>query len=340
MGADMLQLPDELLLEVQSYFYLEDLERFNLVCRRFAAVSYRRCQQHRALRSKYRRLTALDEPFGWLVHLLAVLRNYDVQHYIEEIHIPTCEEYWDDIKANSKNLLPSDADIRLVKQAARDSPWISKKDACGPGCAANTFEDFLREIDEGDQDNILAILVPLLPNLRKLELPARRHGGLPMGSLPGVVKRIAKATHAAEHFPTESGLPLTKLDEIVGLNIRSNPMAQLGFGVDFEGLAPFLAIPSVRKLWTLETHEPFFHWPEDLPKSRVQEVQFYQSSVAEPAARALARGIVGPCTMKQEFRMHAHGRQWPQAAPREHWTKIDIPHQEAPEREWTITRFG
>ncbi|KAI9726490.1 MAG: hypothetical protein M1828_001312 [Chrysothrix sp. TS-e1954] len=338
--ADILQLPDELLLQVQSNFYLADLEQFNLVCRRFAAVSYRRCKQHRALRRKYRRLDVLDEKLGWFDHLVAVLHNDDVAHYIEELHIPTAEWYWQELRAFDPSVLPSEADLNLVLETARQSKWISEKDACGRRGAARNMREFLVEIEEGDQDNILAVLVPLLPNLRKIELPAMRFGGLKMGSLPGVVERIARAAHTAEQFPLHDDLPLASLREIVGLNLKSNPIARLGFGVDFRGLAPFLAIPSVRKLWTLETHEPMFHWPLDLPKSRVEEVHFLESSISEQAARELGRAIEGPCVMKQDFLMHTHRRHLQSTGPREHWTNIEIPYEGAPEQDWTITRFG
>ena len=333
----ILQLPDELLLQVQSHFFLADLQNFSGVCRRFSSVAYRRCEEHRALSRKYRRLDACEEPFGWFSHLVTVLRNDEIAPYVKELHIPNCEWYWDELPARDGSITPSAEDFELVSRAARESQWISEKDACGRRAAATNMDHFLQEIGEGDQDNVLAVLVPLLPNLRKIELPAQRYGGLKMGSLPGVMGRIAIATHAAEQIFSDEELPMRSLEEVVGLNHKRNPVSRIGFGVDFEGLAPFLALPSVRKLWTLETHEPMFYWPEELPKSRVREIEFLESSITEQAARALARGIAGPCVMKQDFVAHTHTPRFP---PREEWTNLEIPGENSPEREWVITRFG
>jgi len=74
------------------------------------------------------------------------------------------------------------------------------------------------------------------------------------------------------------------------------------YGILLEDIAPFTALPSVRRIFIESArNETFCGWPEDLPFSRVPEVYFSNSSVTAVAVREFAKGFEGPCIMRQDW---------------------------------------
>ena len=296
-STNIYDLPDELLLEVSSFLFLPDLLAFAKARLRFSLIAHSRLAHHVSLKQQYRRLEGYgsDEPRGWIGILIKVLRNEIPPEYIEEVAILRAEWYFREIP-NGRGEKISLEENELIASAARScAPWITEHDACGPGAEARDMKHFLTEINEGDQDNALAILLPMLPNVHTLILCAGDRGIIEMGSLPGVVRRIARASSA---FPQcqRGTLPLHNLTKIAGRRCEVGRR----IGVFLNDLTPFMALPSVKLVECHDSVDSYFNWNGSLPKSEVREVVLHNGHTHIRVAECLARyGIEGPCTLRQ-----------------------------------------
>lgn len=301
--ASLWRLPDELLLEVISYFLLDDLQSLAVTNRYFRNLSQNQLERHKQLKRKYYKLDddAQQHPTGWLTPLLALLKDDYPPSYTEVVRIERPAWYWHELPYFEQEEHQHDTpgqqtsswenDMKLVIKAVESSPWIPESEPCGPRTNAKNRAHFIAEIREGDQDNILAILLPLLPNLQRLQLPAgRRHEGL--GSVPGVVSQIARATDAAISAgePIDD-LPLSKLSCICTSDARIQHL-------DFEDVAPFMSLPSVSEVDMLNVTQEEFEWPATLPMSRASIVHCSLSYTPYPAIQGLASGMRGPCMIE------------------------------------------
>lgn len=323
MALGFLDLPDELILSVLSHFLIDDLQNVSLACRRLNVVAHSLVQHHVNLKRMYHRINDpfQNSPSGWLQPLVGLLKDEFPASYVEQLLIAQCEWYYadlpayDDFERSQLERRPNpftEDDMKLVAAATAASPWITSHDACGRMANAKTSDEFLKEVREGDQDNILAVLVPLLPNLSRLYLPKEIDSdGIPMGSLIGVVGRIACA-YAARGSDSVADLPLQHLEHIECTRVGVYPYV----GRDLMQISSFAALPSVKTMKLGETWQNSFTWPRALPKSRLQYVEFVGGNVELDAIRGFARGIAGPCTFKHRRR----SRFGPNSTSESRWT--------------------
>ncbi|KAJ7629039.1 hypothetical protein FB45DRAFT_919839 [Roridomyces roridus] len=176
----------------------------------------------------------------------------------------------------------------------------------------------------GDEDAILTLMILHLPNLSWLSLPTYCWGGLNFKHLMPIVERIAGATTAASIDPLDPPLPLAKLSHYSGQIFNGR------HGVDFESIAPLMALPSLRTLRTPYNTEEGFTWPASLPPSRLQRISIPDGTLTRGTIVALARNIRGPCEIHQ-----VTGR-FNDPPPGVEWNVLQIPYEGAPKKEWRI----
>lgn len=296
--ASLVQLPNELSSDVLKYLWLQDLQNISLTCKHLRQVSHQPLTAHIDLKRRYWRLddritgNVARGPCGWLTPLVALLKGEIDPSYVEVANIKFASWKWHELPSvfggKPTHKPYQDTDMDLVIKAAESSPWITDWDACGPRANAKDRPHFIREIYEGDQDNILAILIPLLPNLKRLSLPGGRDSNW-LGSVTGVVARIVNAGVLAGGDEA-SGLPLSKLSYIGSGDTKSQ-------GLDLDEIAPYLALPSVREVSLLGITQFDFEWSIELPQSNASEVVFAASAMHAETGLAFAKIFRGPCTI-------------------------------------------
>lgn len=147
-------LSAELIHEISAHLLFPHLEDFAASRLCFARVTQSRLRKHQQLHRRYNVLDGpgADEPLGWFGILCKVLKQEIPVEYIEELKIHNGEWYFNELPAWKEGTEPEEGDMKLVERAAKDSPWITENDACGPGANARNMTHFLEEIREGDQD--------------------------------------------------------------------------------------------------------------------------------------------------------------------------------------------
>lgn len=200
-------------------------------------------------------------------------------------------------------------EICAFEAAVRASPYIE----------ADRKDSLIQDATHGNEGDVFAILLPQLLNLERISLPAACWGGSQLGN---------SAENAISNIASDS-VPrtLTRLTHITGNAFNGY------YGIDLEGSAPFLALPSVLSLSLVACHEDQFEWPENLPKSSVRKIALLASSVSSEAAQGLARGIEGPCLIRQEWGPRRHDNL---PEPNSDWSYLEVPFKGAKEEDWIM----
>jgi hypothetical protein len=308
----ILMLPAELWLSLLSYLYLPDLVSVSASCRSFQALCLHSLQEHQALRGRYHRLGYdHDYSFGyWYPHLLAILRDPAAAYYVEDLEVENTEHELGHDPA--WNVQPEDE--ALIREAVESEAWIPEMEK----------GQFIEELLAGEEDAMVTLMILRMPNLKRLSLPTECWGGLDFKYLMPIAARIAQVASEGR----DDRLPLSKLERYDGHAFNGY------YGVDFESIAPLIALPSLRTLSTPWNHEDGFDWPASLPKSHVRKIEMEEGTVTREAVVRFARGIRGPCMIRQNFGFRRHHE-----TPEYDWDTLEIPWEDAGEEDWTIT-FG
>ena len=206
--------PGEIILTVITFILPEDLENFAQSCRRFRSLADSALQRHRLLISQH--TTTKNEEGRSLSKILKeVLVNPEIGRYIRDLSL-------DRIAGRNWNHKYSAEDIELFVAASTKSEFLSPRSQTPVAC----YRYF---IEEGNEDILLAILLPLLPNLRSLRIPRVSYVGARCWT-----------THMLSYLPHTSTPTLTKLSTIC---------ANLG-GVYFhiDEVNAYANLPSVKSL--------------------------------------------------------------------------------------------
>ncbi|KAF7328390.1 hypothetical protein MVEN_02554700 [Mycena venus] len=310
-------LPAEVWDTVFTHLHLHELFSICATCRSFRSLALHSLQRHKALQSRYFRLGHdCDYNTFWYPLLLTLLRDPVAAHYVEDLEVEYANRNLVDELAGTETpwtTLPEDE--TLIRDEVEVEKWI-------PDTEKGAFLDKLLA---GDEHAMVTLVVLRLPNLRQLSLPTQCFGGLDFDHLMPIVARIAQAASKAEDGAGGTTLPLSKLERLNG-NVYNGYC-----GVDFEGIAPLMALPSVRILSTPWCQEEGFDWPPTLPKSHVRQIDIPDGTVPREAIVRLARGIRGPCVIRQEW---GFCRYWEE--PEHDWDILEIPFEDAREEEWIV----
>ncbi len=291
-------LPVEIWIYVASHLTVSDLLHVSLSCTRLRDICAERLSTLRELCRKYRSFDASEahniDRYPWHALLLKILRGEICASYVVETNLDavcvTSSEYPSTSEPGFEPPDLSTDDKELLSSAVASSAWIHD----------NESEDYLRKICNGDEDAVLCVLVPLLTNLRNFCAPINAE------LLPVIIGRIAQESvkHLAASGLTEDrqvgvarALPLRKL-----VQVWANGYNGYDYGISLGGIAPFTALPSVRRihLQGLRDYE-FGGWPKNVPYSQVHEVYFRDSSIAAAAVCEFAKGFESFCIMRQDF---------------------------------------
>lgn len=129
-----------------------------------------------------------------------------------------------------------------------------------------------------------------------------------MGSIPGIVHRIATQSHDPsrkhELLSLQNPAPYRALENLRSVRFDFTVIAQImPWATTFLELALWMALPSLRRIDAINVNETMNHfsWPCELPHSNVQDIRFYSWSRSLPLQEAvkLARCCVGPCLITQ-----------------------------------------
>lgn len=156
-------IPAELILDIIAFVQLEDLENFAQSCQRCQIIASPALKKHRLLIRQYSTIKDV-EARTISKTLKQVLMNPQTGRYIRNITL----NHVRDPKWFSYNAGYSVEDLQLFVAASRNSSFLSP-----PGEAPLSYRSV---IERGDEDILLAILLPLLPNLTSLSLPRVDNG--------------------------------------------------------------------------------------------------------------------------------------------------------------------
>ena len=180
--------PGEMILTVITFILPEDLENFAQSCQRFRSLADSALQKHRQLIRQHH--TTKNEGGRTISKILKeVLVNSEIGRYIRDLSLNYIAS------RNSKHKYSAE-DLELFVAASTKSEFLSPRGQTPVAC----YRDF---IEQGNEDILLAILLPLLPNLRSLRIPRVSNDGARCWT-----------THMLSYLPHTSTPTLTKLSTI------------------------------------------------------------------------------------------------------------------------------
>ncbi|KAL9086641.1 MAG: hypothetical protein Q9159_004050 [Coniocarpon cinnabarinum] len=327
----------ELLLYISEHLLYDDLFAIALTSRKLNRIVSNRFQHHSTLKRRYGNIcdrvwSTSELRLGWFDVLTRLLKGLFPVEYVRTVRITCCPWYFYEMPTfagvdprSAEAQQPWDpTDIVLATQAAKASPWIYKDGSkpCGPKSAAQDMEDFDRELKEGDMDNVLAILLPLLTNVERLELAPGMDGAVEeederMGSVPGIVERVANGaldpSRKHELHRMQNPAPYNAFQNLHYLLYDFSAVQDLPHITTFWELLPWISLPSVRRIDIYNVQEHHFRWPEAMPKSMAKDVRIFTSRAHRLSLSPLlefAKGFVGPCLFSQrelDGTLHTHG---------------------------------
>ncbi|KAF7328727.1 hypothetical protein MVEN_02501300 [Mycena venus] len=306
-------LPAELWLAILSHLYLPDLVSVSATSSVFQALAAESLAEHRALRHRFHRIghDHHHEHDYWYLHLLTLLREPVAAYYVEVL---TAEHTNTRLDTEPWTVLPvSPVDEALIREAVEKEDWIADTEK----------EKYLNQLLAGDEDAMVTLMILRMPNLKRLTLPSHCWGGLDIQHLMPIVARIAETASNAD--PDRGPIfPLSELEHYEGHVFNGS------YGVDFESIAPLMALPSLRTMCTPYNSEGGFNWPASLPKSRVRRIDIPNGEITREVIVDLARNIRGPCVIRQVATGY---NDTPEDVD---WSVLEIPFEGACEAEWTI----
>ncbi|KAJ7828668.1 hypothetical protein B0H14DRAFT_3718556 [Mycena olivaceomarginata] len=156
-----------------------------------------------------------SRPAAYYVEVLTV-EHTDSRHEVEPwtVSVPSVEEV-------------------LIREAVEGEGWIAEPEK----------EKFMDQLLTGDEDAMVTLMILRMPNLKRLTLPTHCWGGLDFKHLMPIVAYIAQTASTADPGAGAT-LPLSQLEHYEGYLFNGS------YGVDFEAIAPLMALPSLRTMCT------------------------------------------------------------------------------------------
>ncbi|CAH0057015.1 unnamed protein product [Clonostachys solani] len=315
-------LPTELWDLILPFLPLPDLEAFQLTSQYSRKVAQNRLQIQRDLfrRASTFKVDGFCElgPVPWFAPVLQVLREPFFGSYIQALDTDvfkvdtTLAICLKNEPGSTRRDFVSDSDLSVLLQAAQRcfTDWFDIPEH------PEYRESFFSDVNNLDSSALLAILVCHLPNLLVLTLSSECYGG--MVEVPWL-SRLAQRIHVRPDAPLLGCKPLSRLEHIKGDSYNGF------YGLDFECIAPFIALPSVRWLETPQNQEGGFDWPSYLPRSNIREIVLDGSSIPENVIREFAaEALKGPCVIRQAWTVRRDGE-----TPYPTWNRLEIPFEGA-----------
>ncbi|KAJ7844003.1 hypothetical protein B0H14DRAFT_3868442 [Mycena olivaceomarginata] len=189
-------------------------------------------EEHRALRQRFHSIghDHHHEHTYWYHYLRALLREPAAAYYVEVLTVEHTDsrhevEPW-------TVSVPSVEEV-LIREAVEGEGWIAEPEK----------EKFMDQLLTGDEDAMVTLMILRMPNLKRLTLPTHCWGGLDFKHLMPIVAYIAQTASTADPGAGAT-LPLSQLEHYEGYLFNGS------YGVDFEAIAPLMALPSLRTMCT------------------------------------------------------------------------------------------
>lgn len=276
-----------------------------------------------------------DERFLYHRVLQLVMQGYVDPSYIYEVECKNAKldrggvkrgkESMEDLKYRYDAIRPADqADVqarlmsRLLREAVRKSPWIPQ------AREAEICEQF----HIGDPDIALAVLLPLCTKIKTLEIPQRAN------YCAAVVQAVARRYHqrgitgeearrsawqaalrdrdtcVIRRRPEPDALPFSEL-----MVLYTQDVGFSMYTICFAEMIAFMGIPSLHRVVLVAVRDSEFRrWPTGLVESCCPEIWLHRSLCTSQAVLALARGMAGPCEIRQHYELDPSyvqsGQEW------------------------------
>ena len=245
----------------------------------------------------------------WYPFMLQVLQSAEIAACVEHLRIEKDNliGYKDhtsppNVHLEERHMFNSPLEDQiLILDVVETSSWIP----------AGIKTAMFNPIIAGNESPMIMLALTRLSNLKRLAMPASSSDGF--DSLPLTMDLMLRAARAAAQ-DEKSSMPSTRLDTPFQKleHVEVMPVSLLGktWGVPFAEMMPLLALPSMRILDSAANRggprrEPF-RWPDDLPRSRLREVNLSLGLVTAKAMATWAQAFRGPCV----FRQTPHGNGW------------------------------
>lgn len=286
--VQLLDLPNELLLEITDLSAPEGIEQFSLCSKEIYALTKAALVSHRYRKrwgtidctipkNPREELVRSSHPLRFLADIAfdEVIADYTTSLILGD---PTYEEAMSDEDREEWSAL-RDVDSRFER-------WISTTVTSCPYLDDDESDAWTEKILLGDRGPACAILITLLPNLRSMTITDHLTIETPLGFM---VKQIADASSWGDRISPQS---LGKLSEV-----------ETG-GSDFEVMlgiyAPWVALPSMRSLRGYMVDGDSFRWPYPPQISGVTSIQYCYSTISARGFTELFKGIKALETVEYE----------------------------------------
>lgn len=234
--VDFNNLPNELILQIIELLLPEDLESFVSTCRLAYNLAWKSLREHRKLKREYRSwFTNPFESYNCLYVLLReILRNPRIALYVEELDV---QDLFSDWPSESEAGSASNSDVEpgtgLTKDSqSRDDERAMFRKAINECTyvSADDVEEWCDVLESGMDDAVLALLVTLLPKLKRLVVQFDPEIAL---LFLETIRGISTTSSTLS-----SSIPLSHLTEVT--------LEHYDGSIDIGDLWPFFAFPSMR----------------------------------------------------------------------------------------------
>ena len=258
--ATFTSLPNELICEIMRYVQPEDFESFAQISHNIYSLAFPFLTEHRALIRKYSTFCACTGTRSVTDLLVTILARPSIGSYLRNVELGTVID---------TRFPYTKEELEIFTTAAINSPCLRKP----------SEEEVLDERDfwsnvirNGDDDILLAILLPLLPNLATLAVDTR----------PGRIEWYDKALEQAGFIQNPT---LTKLAQI-----RLDCSARYGFHL--AEIQKFSALPSIRAIAAMKASGlDCLHDISPNTSSNVTHLKLWNSTVDSKMLYEFLRGF-------------------------------------------------
>lgn len=157
-------LSQELILMIWDFADVEDIYNFSTVSQGVYLLVCEALREHCKLTKRLSVISNVDnesgEPTSFGPILKEILLNPRAARYPSLLNIGRCVDQWDGEVGNTPGRV-LERDLELFKQAGRDNLSVSKPEK---------QRYWLSRFDQGDEEPLIALLLLLLPNLRKIQI--------------------------------------------------------------------------------------------------------------------------------------------------------------------------
>ena len=241
--AQLSDLPNELLCEIIGHVMPEDIESFAQTSKHIRSVFGSTLEEHRRNIRKYWLFFGLATPETVEPLLKDVLANPRIGRYVEFVELygvpredlgvfwGSEREKWAGFGSVKNGIGTSGEELSLQQIHAA----VNESKLLDPG----HLNEARQQVDKGEKDILLALLLPLLPNLKFL-LVARRRRWRNLCQLPAMIERVKKLD---AHF----------LSKLKGIHIGPHLLARSGAWADrsYEGFSASVWRPGPLGPWSM-----------------------------------------------------------------------------------------